>query len=115
MAEAVTIKGIKVLAAQVEVDDAKVLRDTGDQLRDKLGSGVVVLAGTGGPKVQLLAMVTKDLVGKVKAGEILGQVAALLGGKGGGRPDMAQGSGGTDPAQVPAALAAAKKWVEEHA
>ncbi len=115
MAEAVTIKGIKVLAAQVEVDDAKVLRDTGDQLRDKLGSGVVVLAGTGGPKVQLLAMVTKDLVGKVKAGEILGQVAALLGGKGGGRPDMAQGSGGSDPAQVPAALAAAKKWVEEHA
>ena len=115
MAEAVTIKGIKVLAAQVEVDDAKVLRDTGDQLRDKLGSGVVVLAGTGGAKVQLLAMVTKDLVGKVKAGDILGQVAALLGGKGGGRPDMAQGSGGNDPAQVPAALAAAKKWVEEHA
>jgi alanyl-tRNA synthetase len=60
-------------------------------------------------------MVTKDLVGKVKAGDILGQVAALLGGKGGGRPDMAQGSGGSDAAQVPAALAAAKKWVEEHA
>jgi alanyl-tRNA synthetase len=115
LAEAVTIKGIKVIAAQVEVDDAKVLRDTGDQLRDKLGSGVVVLAGTGGPKVQLLAMVTKDLVGKVKAGEILGQVAALLGGRGGGKPDMAQGSGGSDPTQVPAALAAARKWVEEHA
>jgi alanyl-tRNA synthetase len=115
MAEAVTIKGIKVLAAQVEVDDAKVLRDTGDQLRDKLGSGVVVLAGTGGAKVQLLAMVTKDLVGKMKAGDILGAVAGMLGGRGGGPPHMAQGSGGSDPTQVPAALAAAKKWVEEHA
>jgi alanyl-tRNA synthetase len=104
-----------VLAAAVDVDDATVLRSTGDQLRDKLGSGVVVLAGTGGPKVQLLAMVTKDLVGKVKAGEILGQVAAALGGRGGGKPDMAQGSGGTDPTQVPAALEVARKYVEEHA
>ena len=114
MAEAVTIKGIKVLAAQVEVDDAKVLRDTGDQLRDKLGSGVVVLAGTGGAEVKLVAMVTKDLVGKVQAGKLLGEVAAALGGRAGGRPDMAQG-GGKDPAQVPAALAVAKKWVEDHA
>jgi alanyl-tRNA synthetase len=113
MAEAVTIKGIKVLAAQVEVDDAKVLRDTGDQLRDKLGSGVVVLAGTGGAEVKLVAMVTKDLVGKVQAGKLLGEVAAALGGRAGGRPDMAQG-GGKDAAQVPAALAAAKKWVEDH-
>jgi alanyl-tRNA synthetase len=114
MAEAVTIKGIKVLAAQVDVDDAKVLRDTGDQLRDKLGSGVVVLAGTGGPEVKLVAMVTKDLVGKVQAGKLLGEVAAQLGGRAGGRPDMAQG-GGKDPTAVPAALAAAKKWVEDHA
>jgi len=114
MAEAVTIKGIKVLAAQVEVDDAKVLRDTGDQLRDKLGSGVVVLAGTGGPEVKLVAMVTKDLTNKVQAGKLLGEVAAALGGRAGGRPDMAQG-GGKDPAQVPAALAVAKKWVEDHA
>jgi alanyl-tRNA synthetase len=115
MAEVVTIKGIKVLAVQVDVDDAKVLRDTGDQLRDKLGSGVVVLAGTGGEKVQLLAMVTKDLVGKLQAGKLIGEVAAALGGRGGGKPDMAQASGGTDPAQVPAALAVARKWVEEHA
>jgi alanyl-tRNA synthetase len=114
LAEAVTIKGIKVLAAQVDVDDAKVLRDTGDQLRDKLGSGVVVLAGTGGSEVRLVAMVTKDLVDKVSAGKLLGEVAAALGGKAGGRPDMAQG-GGKDAAQVPAALAAARKWVEEHA
>jgi alanyl-tRNA synthetase len=113
MSEAVTIKGIKMIAAQVEVDDAKVLLSTGDQLRDKLGSGIVVLAGTGGTDVKLLAMVTKDLVGKVQAGKLLGEVASALGGRGGGRPDMAQGSG-KDPAQVPAALAKAKQWVEEH-
>jgi len=114
LAEAVTVKGIRVLAAAVEIDDAKVLRDTGDQLRDKLGSGVVVLAGTGGAEVKLVAMVTKDLVGKVQAGKLLGEVAALLGGRAGGRPDMAQG-GGKDAAQVPAALAAARTWVETHA
>jgi alanyl-tRNA synthetase len=114
LAEAVLIKGIKVLAAAVDVDDAKVLRDTGDQLRDKLGSGVVVLAGTGGAEVKLVAMVTKDLIGKVQAGKLLGDVAAQLGGRAGGKPDMAQG-GGKDAAAVPAALAAARKWVEEHA
>ncbi|MBC7974364.1 MAG: alanine--tRNA ligase [Myxococcales bacterium] len=114
MTEIVTIKGIKVLAASVEVDDAKVLRDTGDQLRDKLGSGVIVLAGTGGPEVKLIAMVTKDLVGKVQAGKLLGEIASVLGGRAGGRPDMAQG-GGKDPSQVPAALTAARKWIEDHA
>jgi alanyl-tRNA synthetase len=114
MAEVVTIKGVKVLAAAVEVDDAKVLRDTGDQLRDKLGSGVIVLAGTGGAEIKLVAMVTKDLVGKVSAGKLLGEIAGLLGGRAGGRPDMAQG-GGKDAAQVPAALTAARKWVEDHA
>ena len=114
MAETVTIKGISVLAAAVEVDDAKVLRDTGDQLRDKLGSGVIVLAGTGGDEVKLVAMVTKDLVGKVQAGKLLSEVATALGGRAGGRPDMAQG-GGKDAAAVPAALARARQWVEEHA
>jgi alanyl-tRNA synthetase len=114
MSDVVTIKGIKVLAASVEVDDAKVLRDTGDQLRDKLGSGVVILLGTGGAEVKLVAMVTKDLVGKVQAGKLLREVATLLGGRAGGRPDMAQG-GGKDATQVPAALTAARKWVEEHA
>ena len=114
MAEVVTIKGIQVLAAAVEVDDAKVLRDTGDQLRDKLGSGVIVLAGTGGAEVKLVAMVTKDLVGKVSAGKLLGEIATVLGGRAGGRPDMAQG-GGKDASQVPAALTAARKWVEDHA
>jgi alanyl-tRNA synthetase len=114
MTEVVTLKGIKVLAASVEVDDAKVLRDTGDQLRDKLGSGVIVLAGIGGSEVKLVAMVTKDLVGKVQAGKLLGEIATLLGGRAGGRPDMAQG-GGKDASAVPAALTAARKWVEEHA
>jgi alanyl-tRNA synthetase len=114
LAEIVTIKGIKVLAASVEVDDAKVLRDTGDQLRDKLGSGVIVLVGTGGAEVKLIAMVTKDLVGKVQAGKLLGEIAGVLGGRAGGRPDMAQG-GGKDASQVPAALIAARKWVEDHA
>jgi len=114
MSDVVTIKGIKVLAASVEVDDAKVLRDTGDQLRDKLGSGVVVLMGTGGAEVKLVAMVTKDLVGKVSAGKLLGEIAAVLGGRAGGRPDMAQG-GGKDASQVPAALTAVRTWVEDHA
>jgi alanyl-tRNA synthetase len=114
LGEAVLIKGIKVLAAAVDVDDAKVLRDTGDQLRDKLGSGVVVLAGTGGAEIKLVAMVTKDLVGKVQAGKLLGEVAAQLGGRAGGKPDMAQG-GGKDVSAIPAALAHARKWVEDHA
>ncbi|HMG52805.1 MAG TPA: alanine--tRNA ligase, partial [Kofleriaceae bacterium] len=114
LSDVVTIKGIKVLAASVEVDDAKVLRDTGDQLRDKLGSGVVVLAGTGGAEVKLVAMVTKDLIGKLSAGKLLGEIATVLGGRAGGRPDMAQG-GGKDATQVPAALSAARKWVEDHA
>jgi alanyl-tRNA synthetase len=114
LAEAVVIKGIKVLAAAVDVDDAKVLRDTGDQLKDKLGSGVVVLAGMGGAEVRLIVMVTKDLADKVSAKDLLAQVASLLGGKGGGRADMAQGSG-KDAAAVPQALAAARQWVEEHA
>ncbi len=111
MAETVIVKGVKVLAAAVDTDDAKVLRDTGDQLKDKLGSGVVVLAGMGGAEIRLVAMVTKDLAERVPAGKLLGEVAALLGGKAGGRNDMAQG-GGKDAAAVPAALAAARAWVE---
>ncbi|MCW5806142.1 MAG: alanine--tRNA ligase [Deltaproteobacteria bacterium] len=114
LAEAVTVKGIKVLAAAVEVDDAKVLRDTGDALRDKLGSGVVVLAGTGGGEIRLVAMVTKDLTSKIQAGKLLGEIATRLGGRAGGKPEMAQG-GGKDLAALPAALDAARKWVEDHA
>jgi alanyl-tRNA synthetase len=114
MAEVKTIKGIKVLAVAVDVDDAKVLRETGDQLRDKLVSGVIVLAGIAGPEVKLLAMVTKDLVDKVQAGKLLSEVAAKLGGKAGGKPDSAQG-GGKDVSAVPQALELACSWVEQHA
>jgi len=114
MSEVQTVKGIKVLAAAVDVDDVKVLRDTGDQLRDKLGSGVVVLAGIGGTEVKLVAMVTKDLVDKVQAGKLLSEVAARLGGKAGGKPDSAQG-GGKDASAVPQALELARSWVEQHA
>jgi len=115
LSQVVEIKGIKVLAAALEVDDVKVLRETGDQLRDKLGSGVLLLAGVGGPdKVTLLAMVTKDLTGRVHAGKLLGVAAEALGGKAGGKPDMAQG-GGKDAAKVPEALELARKWVAENA
>jgi alanyl-tRNA synthetase len=117
LGEAVTINGIKLLAAGIEVDDVRVLRDTGDQLRDRLGSGVVLLAGIGGAdKVTLLAMVSKDLVqaGKMHAGKLLGAVAQVLGGRAGGKPDMAQG-GAKDAAKVPEALAEARKWVHDHA
>ena len=92
-----------MLAARADVADAKVLREIADQLRDKLGSGVIVLAGVEGDKIELVAMVTKDLVGKVNAGKIVGEVAKALGGKGGGRPDMAQGAAGA--ADLDAALA----------
>jgi alanyl-tRNA synthetase len=113
MGQVVDIAGVKVLAAAIEIDDAKVLRETGDQLREKLGSGVLLLAGVGGPdKVALIAMVTKDLVGKLHAGKLLGVAAEALGGKGGGKPDMAQG-GGKDAAKVPEALELARRWVAE--
>ena len=114
LAEAVDVAGIKVLAAATEVADAKVLRETGDALRDKLGSGVVVLCGVGDDKVSIVAMVTKDLIERVHAGKLLGAVAEVLGGRGGGKPDMAQG-GGKDPSKVPAALDTARRWVAEHA
>jgi alanyl-tRNA synthetase len=111
LSEAVTVKGVQVVAVKTEIDDAKVLRDTGDQLKDRLGSGVLVLAGVGGDEVKLLAMVTKDLAGKLHAGKLLGAVAEHLGGRAGGRPDMAQG-GGKDVARVDDALALARRWVE---
>jgi alanyl-tRNA synthetase len=75
---------------------------------------VVVLAGTGGDGIKLIAMVTKDLVGKLSAGKLLGDIATQLGGRAGGKDDMAQGSG-KDASALPAALAAARKWVEDHA
>jgi alanyl-tRNA synthetase len=109
-AQAKEVNGVKVLAAQLDGADAKTLRDTLDQLKNKLGSGVLLLAAVEGGKVMLAAGVTKDLTGRFKAGELLAQAAAAVGGKGGGRPDLAQG-GGTDPAALPAALALAERYV----
>ena len=103
--------GIKVLARAIEGADAKTLRDTVDQLKNKLGSAVIVLAAAEGDKVMLTAGVTRDLTDRFKAGDLMQQLAAQVGGKGGGRPDMAQG-GGSDPAALPAALDFVYEWVE---
>jgi alanyl-tRNA synthetase len=103
-AEARDVGGVRVLATRADVADPKALREVADQLRDKLGSCVVVLAGVEGDKIALVAVVSSDLVGKHHAGKIVGEVAKAVGGKGGGRPDMAQG-GGSDPAALDAALA----------
>jgi alanyl-tRNA synthetase len=102
--EAQVVHGIKVLAARIDGADAKALRDTADQLKDKLGSGVVVLGAVEGDKVFLVACVTKDLAGRLKAGDLIKPVAELVGGRGGGRADFAQ-AGGTQPDKVDAALA----------
>ncbi|KFX70121.1 alanyl-tRNA synthetase [Pseudomonas taeanensis MS-3] len=109
---AVEIKGIKVLAARQDDLDGKALLAMVDQLKNKLGSAVILLGGVQDDKVVLVAGVTKDLTGKLKAGELMKQAAAAVGGKGGGRPDMAQG-GGTDAAALDAALALAGAFVEQ--
>jgi alanyl-tRNA synthetase len=108
--QAVDVKGVKVLAAAVEGADAKTLREAVDKLKDRLKSAAVVLAAAEGGKVTLIAGVTADLTAKVKAGDLVGHVAARVGGKGGGRPDMAQG-GGTDADRLPEALESVKDWV----
>ena len=110
-AQARDIKGVKVLAARIDGADSKTLRDTLDKLKDKLGNAAIVLAAVQDGKVLLIAGVTKDLTAKVPAGELVNQVALRVGGKGGGRPDMAQ-AGGTDPTQLDAALADVSGWVE---
>ena len=108
--QAVEIKGVKLLAAVVEAD-ANGLRTLMDQLKNKLGSGIVLLGAAGEGKASLIAGVTADLTGKVKAGELVNFVAGQVGGKGGGRPDMAQ-AGGTQPENLPAAVASVAAWVE---
>ncbi|MFN3535250.1 MAG: DHHA1 domain-containing protein, partial [Desulfatiglandales bacterium] len=87
------IKGVKVLCSVVEVDSPKALRDAGDRLRERLRSGVVVLGAGADEKAMLLCTVSKDLIDKIKAGQIIGELSKHLGGSGGGRPDMAQGGG----------------------
>jgi len=110
--QAVDVKGARVLAATVEGADAKTLRDTADQLKNKLGSAVLVLATVKDDKVSLIASVTKDCTDRIKAGELVNFVAQQVGGKGGGRPDMAQ-AGGDNPAALPTALASVTDWVRE--
>ncbi|MDP4622337.1 MAG: DHHA1 domain-containing protein, partial [Hydrogenophaga sp.] len=112
MAQAIDIKGIKFLVAQLEGADAQALRDTMDKLKSKLKSAVVVLTAVDGEKVQIAAGVTADNVGKVKAGELANFVAQQVGGKGGGKPDMAM-AGGSNPAALPAAMASVQAWVSE--
>jgi alanyl-tRNA synthetase len=108
-AEAYDIGGIKVLAAQIE-GDAQTLRETADKLKDKLKSCALVLGSASDGKVSLVAMVSSDLTSRIKAGELVNFVAGQVGGKGGGRPDMAQ-AGGTEPGKLPTALASAKEWM----
>ena len=108
--QAADIKGIKVLAATLEGADVTALRETMDKLKDKLKTAAIVLASVSDGKVSLIAGVTADSTGKIKAGELVNFVAQQVGGKGGGRPDMAQ-AGGTNPAALPAALAAVNDWV----
>jgi alanyl-tRNA synthetase len=110
--QAVEMSGIKVLIASVEGFNSKSLRDTVDQLKNKLGSSVVLLASAAEGKVNLVAGVSKDVTGRVKAGDLVNMVAQQVGGKGGGRPDMAM-AGGTDPGAVPAALESVKPWLVE--
>ena len=112
LAQAVDVKGLKVLAATLVGADAKTLRETMDKLKDKLKTAAIVLAAVDGDKVQLAAGVTADSIGKVKAGELVNFVAQQVGGKGGGKPDLAM-AGGTDAKALPAALASVQAWVGE--
>ncbi|MEC6824465.1 alanine--tRNA ligase [Photobacterium piscicola] len=106
------INGVKVLIAKLDGADNKALRGMVDELKNQLGSGVVLLGNVSEGKVGLIAGVTKDLIGKVKAGELVNLVALQVGGKGGGRPDMAQ-AGGTDAAALPAALETVAPWLAD--
>jgi alanyl-tRNA synthetase len=115
--QAVDVKGkdgmeMRVLVATLDGADAKTLRETMDKLKDRLKSAAIVLSAVSDGKVALIAGVTADLTAKLKAGDLVNYVAQQVGGKGGGRPDMAQ-AGGTDPAGLPRALQSVKSWVEQ--
>jgi len=111
-AQAVDVKGIKVLAATLDGADARALRETLDSLKSKLKTAAIVLGSNEDGKVSLIAGVTADLTAKLKAGELVNFVAQQVGGKGGGRPDMAQ-AGGNDPSKLAGALQSVKGWVEQ--
>ena len=108
----VEINGVKLLVANVEGTESKALRGMVDDLKNKIGSGVIALGVASGDKVSLIAGVTKDLTGKVKAGELVNHMAGQVGGKGGGRPDMAQ-AGGSEPQNLAAALDSVTAWLTE--
>ncbi len=110
--QAIEIKGVKLIAASLDNMDMKQLRTTADQLKSKLTTGVILLAGIKDEKIALVAAVTADLTNKVKAGELMKYVATQVGGKGGGRPDMAQG-GGSELDKLPATLQSVTTWVKE--
>jgi alanyl-tRNA synthetase len=110
--QAIAINGVKVLAATLEGVDANALRETMDKLKDKLKSAAIVLASVSDGKVSLAAGVTPDIIAKLKAGDLVNHVASQVGGKGGGKPDMAM-AGGTDPSQLPQALASVQAWVQQ--
>ena len=110
--QAIEIEGIQVLAARLEGADPKSLRDTVDQLKNKLGAAAVILGVVSGDKVSLAAGVTKNETKRLKAGDLVNQVAMQVGGKGGGRPDMAQ-AGGNQPENLDKALASVESWVRE--
>jgi len=111
-AQAVEIDGIKVLAARLDGADVQTLRDTLDQLKNKLGSAAVVLGTVSGDKVSIVAGVTRDQTGRIKAGDLVNAVASQVGGKGGGRPDMAQ-AGGNQPENLDVALKSVAQWVSD--
>jgi alanyl-tRNA synthetase len=112
LSQAVDVKGLKVLAALLVGADAKALRETMDKLKDKLKTAAIVLAAVDGDKVQIAAGVTADSVGRLKAGELVNFVAQQVGGKGGGKADMAM-AGGTDPSRLGQALQSVQGWVSE--
>jgi alanyl-tRNA synthetase len=110
LTQAVDLGGVKLLVARLDGADVKTLRDTVDKLKDKLKTAVVVLGVVDGEKVQIVVGVTADTVGRVKAGELVNFIAAQVGGKGGGKADMAM-AGGTEPAKLAGALASVQAWV----
>jgi alanyl-tRNA synthetase len=112
ISEALEINGVKVIARTLDGADAKTLRDTVDQLKNKLGTAALILATVEDKKVSLVAGVTKDKTDKIKAGELVNYVAQKVGGKGGGRPDLAQ-AGGNDPSGLTAALASVPEWIRQ--
>jgi alanyl-tRNA synthetase len=112
LSDAQEIGGIQVLAVEIENADAKALRDSVDKMKDKLGTAAVVLAAKDNGKVRLIAGVSKDATDRIKAGDLVNHVATQVGGKGGGRPDLAQ-AGGTEPENLSAALASVPAWITD--